>query len=66
MFKSEITIRLTLTLSKIMGSIIIFTGIFGFLNGIGLSESITLIIIGAGMIGYKQHLISKEKLSDKT
>jgi len=49
-----------------MGSIIIFTGIFGFLNGIGLSESITLIIIGAGMIGYKQHLISKEKLSDKT
>ena len=56
----EFNIRLNLTLSKIMGVFVILAGVYGFCFTESKSESSFLVLTGAGMIGYKQHLTSKK------
>lgn len=58
MKRIDITVKIVLTLSKIMGSLVILAGLYGFIKDIGSSEF--LVLTGAGMIGYKQYLTSKD------
>ena len=55
--KSTITLRLSLTLSKIMGVFIITAGLYGFCFVDGArADALVMTSLGAGMIGFKTYL----------
>ncbi len=58
--KSGITLKLSLTLSKIVGTFVILAGLYGFcFLDDARSDAIVLTTLGAGMIGFKQYLTNK-------
>jgi hypothetical protein len=62
--KASVTLRLSLTLSKIMGTIGVITGCIGFISGKDAVQSVFLVALGYTAIGVKQLFNSKrEKLN---
>lgn len=61
----SITLKLSLTLSKIIGSLIVLTGLYGFLFKNQSQDSIFLVSIGAAMIGLKQYFLNKAQNESK-
>lgn len=57
MTKNQFSIKINLTLSKIMGSIVILGGLF--LPGFDSSDRVAAVFVGAAMIGVKQFFTSK-------
>lgn len=61
---SKITINLALTLSKIVGTLIVLAGLYGFcFVDDARSDAFMMTTLGAGMIGFKTYLtrdVSKE------
>lgn len=54
---SQFTIRINLTLSKIVGTIIVIGGLV--IPDVSSSDRVFLVAIGAAAIGVKQYFISK-------
>jgi hypothetical protein len=53
--KTSIEIRVILTHSKIIGSLLIISGIIGYFIKLDSATAITMITLGSALIGYKQH-----------
>jgi len=65
--KKDITLRLRLSLSKIIGSIVTMTGCYGFVfTDTDAIHSIAVITLGLSAIGVKQYFISKDKSQTKS
>lgn len=56
---TNFNIRLSLTLSKIMGALTMIAGLYGFISGKDATQSVALVGIGAAAIGIKQFFNSK-------
>lgn len=57
--KTSITLRLTLTLSKIMGVFGVLAGCYGFVIDKDPGQSVMLAALGYAAIGVKQYFNSK-------
>lgn len=54
---SQFTIKLNFTLSKLVGTVVVFAGLL--IPDIESSDKVILVGIGAAMIGVKQYFTSK-------
>lgn len=63
MINKKINIEINASLLKIVGVLVVLVGLYGFTRGIHVdkyvSESLMLIMTGAGMLGYRKYLVSK-------
>lgn len=65
--KTDISLRLRLSLSKIVGTVVSFSGCYGFIfTDTDPIHSIAVITLGLSAIGVKQYFVSKSKSSTKT
>ena len=53
--------RLALTLSKTVGTIVAITGCYGFVSGKDAAQSVLLVGLGLAAIGVKQYFTSKNE-----
>ncbi len=66
----KLNVNINLSWLKIVGSLVVFAGLIGFLYGLYsqryVGESITVIGMGLGTLGYRKHLITKTNDTSNT